>query len=219
MFIGHFAVGFAAKRAAPRTSLTTLLTAALFLDVLWPLFLWLGIERVRIDPGNTAFTPLDFESYPYSHSLLMALVWAGLAAAAYRQWTRYARGALWVALAVVSHWVLDLVSHRADLPLVPWGGRRVGLGLWNSIPATVVTEIAMFVAGLGLYLSATQARGWQGHGSLWSLVAVLAYLYLGTVQGTPPPSVMALKLMSAVLPVFVLWFVWIDRTRTSRLPA
>jgi hypothetical protein len=219
MFIGHFAVGFASKRAAPRTSLTVLLLAAVFLDVLWPLFLWLGIERVRIDPGNTAFTPLDFESYPWSHSLLMSLVWAALFAYGYRAATQYARGALWVGIGVFSHWVLDWISHRPDLPLVPWGGPRVGLALWNSVAATAVTEIAMFVVGLGLYLSATRARSWQGHVSLWGLVAVLAYLYMGTVKGTPPPSVEALKVMSTVLLVFVLWFVWIDRTRQTRLPA
>jgi hypothetical protein len=124
-----------------------------------------------------------------------------------------------VAIAVLSHWVLDFVSHRPDLPLVPWGGPKLGLGLWNSVAGTAVTEIGLFVVGLGLYLSATRARSWQGHLSLWSLVAALAYLYMGTVQGTPPPSVLALKVVSSVMPVFVLWFVWIDRTRASRLPA
>jgi membrane-bound metal-dependent hydrolase YbcI (DUF457 family) len=219
MFIGHFAVGFAARRAAPRTSLATLLTAAAFLDLLWPLFLWLGLERVRIAPGDTAFTPLEFESYPFSHSLLTSLGWALLCAAAYRARTKYARGALWVGVAVFSHWVLDFVSHRADLPLVPWGGPRVGLGLWNSVAATAVTEIAMFLGGLALYLSVTRARRWQGHVSLWGLVGVLAFLYAGSVRGTPPPSVEALKIVSSVVPVFVLWFVWIDRTREPRLRA
>ena len=133
MFIGHFAVGFASKRAAPRTSLTVLLTAALFLDVLWPIFLWLGLERVRIAPGDTAFTPLDFESYPFSHSLFMALVWSLLFAGIYFALTRYRTGTWWVGLAVFSHWVLDWFTHRADLPLLPWGGPKVGLGLWNSV--------------------------------------------------------------------------------------
>jgi len=217
VFVGHFAVGFAAKRAAPRTSLATLLTASLFLDVLWPVFLLLGIERVRIAPGDTAFTPLDFESYPWSHSLLMALVWAALAATLYRARTRYARGAAWVGLLVFSHWVLDWISHRPDLPLSPWGGPKVGLGLWGSVTATAVTEIAMLVAGLSLYLSATRAKGWPGHVSLWGLVAVLAFLYGGTVQGTPPPSLRALEIVScSMLVIFVAWFVWIDRTRETR---
>ena len=219
MFIGHFAVGFAAKRAAPRTSLTMLLMAAVFLDVLWPLFLWLGLEQVRIDPGNTAFTPLDFVSYPYSHSLVMALVWAALLAALYRARTHYATGAWWVGIAVFSHWMLDWVSHRADMPLFPWGGPKVGLGLWNSVIATAVTEVAMFVVGLALYLSATRAKNWQGYVSLWGVVAVLAYLYAGTVQGQVPPSVEVLKTMSTVLLAFFLWFAWIDRTRESRVAA
>src|SRR5437867_8868244 len=206
MFIGHFAVGFAAKRAAPRTSVTALLTAALFLDVLWPLFLWLGIEQVRIDPGNTAFTPLDFVSYPWSHSLLMTLVWSVAAAALYQARTKYAAGARWVGLLVFSHWVLDFVSHRPDLPLSPFGGPKVGLGLWNSVPATVVTEVAMFLIGLGLYLSATRAKNVWGHVSLWSLVALLAYLYVDTARATPPPSVAAIKILSTVLLVFIAWF-------------
>jgi hypothetical protein len=215
MFIGHFAVGFGAKRAAPRTSLTALLAAALFLDVLWPLFLWLGLERVRIEPGNTAFTPLDFESYPYSHSLLMALVWAGLWAALYFGVRRYATGALWLGIAVFSHWVLDWISHRPDMPLFPWGGPKVGLGLWNSVPLTAAIEIGLFLVGLGLYLSATRAKNWQGHLSLWGLVAVLAFLYVGTVRGAPPPSVQALKVVSTSVVLFLVWFGWIDRSREA----
>jgi hypothetical protein len=215
MFIGHFAVGFGAKRAAPRTSLTALLAAALFLDVLWPIFLWLGLERVRIEPGNTPFTPLDFESYPYSHSLLMALVWAGLWAGVYFAVKRYGAGALGLGIAVFSHWVLDWISHRPDLPLFPWGGPKVGLGLWNSVPLTAITEIGLFVAGLGLYLSATRAKNWQGHVSLWGLAAVLAFLYVGTVRGAPPPSLQALKVVSTAMILFLVWFWWIDRSRES----
>jgi len=129
MFIGHFAVGLAAKRVAPKAGLTALITAALFLDVLWPLFLWLGLEQVRIAPGNTAFTPLDFASYPWSHSLVTALVWSVVLGGLYRARTQYALGALWVGLAVFSHWALDWISHRADLPLWP-GGPKVGLFYW-----------------------------------------------------------------------------------------
>lgn len=216
MFIGHFAVGFAAKRAAPRTSLATLIAAALLLDLIWPLMLWAGLEQVRIDPGNTAFTPLDFESYPWSHSLLMTIGWAALAATLYRARTKYTRGAAWVGIAVTSHWLLDFISHRPDMPLQPWGGPRVGLGLWNSIPATATTEIAMFAAGLALYLNTTRARSTWGHISLWGLVLVLALLYAGNMQGTPPPSIQALKIVSTVMPIFFFWVMWIDRTRTER---
>ncbi len=177
MFIGHFAVGFAAKRAAPKTSLATLVFAALFLDLLWPILLWLGIERVRLAPGGRAFASLDFESYPWSHSLAMALVWSALLGWLYRARTRYARGAFWVGAAVFSHWLLDFVTHRPDLPLAPGVALKAGLGLWNSVPATVLIESALFVAGLGIYLVTTRARGWLGHVSLWSLVAFLAMAY------------------------------------------
>jgi hypothetical protein len=216
MFIGHFAVGFAAKRAAPRTSLTALMVAAIFLDILWPIFLWLGLERVRIVPGLTAFNPLDFVSYPISHSLLMALVWSAAFALLYRWRTRYARGAWVVGFAVFSHWVLDWVSHTRDLPLAPGLPTKVGLGLWNSVPATMAVEIAMLVAGLALYLGTTRAKGWAGHVSLWSIVALLAVAYVSSALGPPPPSVAALRLVSTIALLLTFWFVWVDRTRALR---
>jgi hypothetical protein len=216
MFIGHFAVGFAAKRAAPRTSLTMLITAAIFLDVLWPVFLWLGLEKVRIVPGFTAVNPLDFVSYPYSHSMLAALGWAAVVALVYRACTRYATGAVVVGLAVFSHWVLDFVSHTPDLPLAPGLPQLVGLGLWNSVPATGAVEGALFVAGLALYLGATRARGWAGHVSLWSIVGLLTLAYVGNLVGPPPPSVGALRVVSTAMLLLMFWFVWVDRTRAPR---
>src|SRR5262245_28770599 len=106
MFIGHFAVGFAAKRAAPRASLGTYVAAAVFLDVLWPVFLLLGIEKVRIDPGNTAVTPLDFVSYPWSHSLLMAAVWSLVFAGVHYGIRRDPFTAKVLGSVVFSHWIL-----------------------------------------------------------------------------------------------------------------
>ena len=140
MFLGHAAVGFAAKRLAPRAPLPILLLAPWLLDLLWPIFLLAGVESVRIDPGNTAFTPLDFVSYPWSHSLVMAIGWALLAAFAYAAWRRDRAGAVWIGALVASHWVLDAVVHRPDLPLWPGGGPRVGLGLWNHVAVTLVIE-------------------------------------------------------------------------------
>jgi len=217
MMLAHSAAGFAAKRAAPRTSLTVLVVAAALLDIIFPPLVLLGMETVRIDPGNTAFTPYDFMSYPISHSLLMTLVWAGLFAWAYHARTRYARGALLVGLAVTSHWVLDLLSHRPDLPLAPGLPVKLGLGLWNSVPGTIVAEVGLFALGVWLYLRATRARGWPGHVSLWSLVAVLALAFVGTAQGAPPPSIEAMGLVSiAIVIVQFFWLVWIDRTREPR---
>ncbi len=166
MFIGHFAVGFAAKSLAPRTSLGTLFAASQLLDLVWPILVLLGVEKVRVDPGNTAFTPLDFVNYPWSHSLLMALVWAAGFALVYRARTGFARGAWVVGALVLSHWALDFVSHRPDLPLAP-GASRVGLGLWNSVPATVIAETALFAVGvtsallLGFFLLSAGPIGFQ----------------------------------------------------------
>src|SRR6201991_4710071 len=112
MFIGHFALGFAAKRATPALSLAVLVLAAQFADVLWPLLVAAGIEQVRIAPGNTAVTPLDFVSYPYSHSLLMLVVWGLLLGWIFKRVDR--RAFVVVAALVVSHWVLDFLTHAPD---------------------------------------------------------------------------------------------------------
>lgn len=215
MFIGHFAIGLAGKRFAPRVPLVALLFAPLFLDALWPIFLLLGWERVRIDPGNTAVTPLDFQHYPWSHSLLMALVWSALVSLGYRTLTRDGRGALWLGAAVASHWVLDFLTHRPDLPLWP-SGPLVGLGLWRSLAATVVVEVVMFIVGLWLYLGMTRPRGWAGRVSLWSLVVALLYLYMANLQplpaGVTEPSI---ALLGLLVWIFVPWALWIDWTRRT----
>lgn len=163
MFVGHLAVALASKRVAPKVSLGWLVGASFGLDLLWPVLLLAGVEHVRIDPGNTAFTPLAFDAYPWSHSLLMVLFWAMVVGgvAASRLQSRSA-GTL-VGVLVVSHWVLDWISHRPDLPLWP-GGPVAGLGLWNTIAGTILVEGALFVAGIELYRRTTRARDRVG---LW----------------------------------------------------
>jgi len=213
MFIGHIAVGLAAKRVAPKASLGTLLMAAQFTDLLWPVFLLLGVERVAIEPGNTAVCPLVFVSYPISHSLLADVGWAALFAGLYRILKHDSKGAFWTGLVVLSHWVLDVISHRPDMPLYPGSGVRVGLGLWYSLPATLVVEIAMFAAGLILYLKTTRARDKAGVYAFWSLMAVLFIAYLMNLLGPPPPSVRALAVGALLAWVFVPWAYWADRHR------
>jgi hypothetical protein len=215
MFIGHFAVGFAAKRLAPRTSLGTLFAASQLLDLIWPILVLVGVEKVRVDPGNTAFTPLDFVNYPWSHSLLMALVWAAGFALVYRARTGFARGAWVVGALVVSHWVLDFVSHRPDLPLAP-GASRVGLGLWNSVPATVIVETVLFAIGVYLYASGTKARNRTGSFAFWALVAVLVGIYTANALGPPPPSSTAIGAAGLATWLFIPWAIWIDRNRDLR---
>jgi len=213
MFIGHVAVGFAAKRVAPKTSLGLLIAAPLALDLLWPVLVLVGVERVRIDPGNTAFTPLAFTYYPWSHSLLMSLVWSVLAGVAYWLWRRYAVGALVLGAGVFSHWVLDAVSHRPDMPLYPGGATMVGLGLWNSVPATLVVECLMYAAGVWLYARATKPRDRIGTYGFWSFVAFQLLVYAMNEFGPPPPSAQAIGCMGLALWLLPVWAWWFDSHR------
>jgi membrane-bound metal-dependent hydrolase YbcI (DUF457 family) len=216
MFLGHFALAFAAKRSARNVSRPVLFAAAQLADLLWPLFLIAGIERVRIDPGNTAFTPLDFVSYPYSHSLLLLGLWGFLLGALYWLRTRDSRALVVLFLLAVSHWFLDVLTHRTDMPLYP-GGPKLGLGLWNSISATLAIEMALYAAGLWLYVRATRPRDAIGPWAFATLSIFLVLAYLGAFAGGPPPSVIALEgsaLAGGIL--IVLWSAWVDSHRESR---
>jgi len=215
MFIGHFGVGFGAKAAAPRTSLGTLFLAAQFVDLLWPTTLLLGLEHVAVVPGITLVTPLDFTDYPITHSLLAVVVWAALFAGVYFLAKRYRIGAVVCGLAVISHWVLDLLVHRPDLPLAPGGSTRLGLGLWNSVPATLALEIGIFSLGLFFYLRSTRAVDRTGSVALWLLVGFLGLVYAGNVFGPPPPSATAIAWAGQSQWLLVAWAYWIDRHRIA----
>lgn len=216
MFIGHFAVAFAAKRAAPRTSLGALFVGAQFADMLWPVLLLLGVEQVRIAPGANPFLQLAFTSYPWSHSLLMEFVWGAVLAGMYYALTRSGRGE-WVLLLIVpSHWILDLVVHVPDLPLAPGSDVLFGLGLWRSPAATIVIELAMYLAGVAIYARATQARDRIGRIGFWTLAVFLLVLYAASIFSPPPPTVRALALGALVGWPLALWPWWIDRHRTVR---
>lgn len=213
MFLGHFGVGFGAKAAAPRVSLGTLFLAAQFTDLVWPTLLLLGLETVEIAPGITRVTPLDFTSYPITHSLLAVLAWGALFAAAYALLKKYPKGAWVCGAAVVSHWVLDLLTHRPDLPIVPGGAARVGLGLWNSLPGTLIVEVGIFAVGVWLYLRTTRATDRVGTISLWSLVGFLLLVYFGNLFGAPPPDSTAIAWVGQAQWLLVIWAYWVDRHR------
>jgi hypothetical protein len=217
MFIGHFALGFGAKRWAPAVSLGTLFLAAQFVDLLWPTLLLLGIEHVRVVPGITAFTPLDFTHYPVSHSLLAGVGWGIALGGGYALLRRNRRAAVVIGLLVLSHWMLDFVTHRPDLPILPGVDARAGLGLWHSIPATLVVELAIFAGGLALYARATAAVDRIGRWGLWALVAFLLAIYAANVWGPPPPDEAAIAWVGHAQWLLVLAAYGLDRHRAAVL--
>lgn len=215
MFLGHFAMAMAAKKIAPKASLGTLALSAQFADCLWPVLLLLGLEQVRIAPGITRVTPLDFVSYPISHSLLLQLVWGFLLGGGYFMWRRDIRTALAVAALLPTHWLLDYFAHWPDMPLYP-GGPKVGLGMWNSLPLTLLVEFGLFLIGLLLYLRATRSKA-RGSYGFWSFVLFLAAVYAASLLGPPPPNVRILALSALALWLTVPWSAWADRQRELRL--
>ncbi|HMI96786.1 MAG TPA: hypothetical protein VK479_09765 [Micropepsaceae bacterium] len=215
MVIGHYAVAMAAKRVAPRTSLGTLIAAAIFLDLLWPVLVLLGIETVAVTPGATAVNPLTFVSYPYSHSLLMSTVWGLLFAGGYFVARRYVPGAITLGVLVVSHWVLDAVVHVPDLPLAPWGATRIGLGLWNSLSLTLSVELALFAFGLAIYIGTTNRRDSTGTWGLGLMTALMLLIYVGAIFGPPPPSASLVAWSAMGQWLVVALGAWVDRHRRA----
>ena len=216
MFLGHYGVAFAAKRVAPRTSLGALTFAAQFLDELWPILLLLGVEQVKIVPGLMTTSPLDFVYYPYSHSLLMAIVWGALIGVVYYLLRRYGRGAWIMTALVVSHWLLDLPMHRPDLPLWPGASSpKFGWGLWNSVVLTYLIEFVIYAAGLSFYRLGTRALDRIGSWGFWIYAVVLPVLFV-TSNGAPPPNESVLAWSALGIWLFVPWAWWVDKHRVSR---
>jgi membrane-bound metal-dependent hydrolase YbcI (DUF457 family) len=213
MFIGHNAVGFGSKAVAKRTSLGLLMAAPMLLDLLWPIFVLLGMETFVIEKSApTPFLHLRFLSYPWSHSLLMSCVWGALYGGAYYLRTRYTRGAWTLAIGVVSHWVFDFITHRADLPLWP-GGPKVGLGLWYSTAGTIAIESILFATGVAIYLRATKPRDRAGRIGPWTLIVFLVTAYAASIFGDPPPSVNAVASVMLLTWLIPFWAAWFDRHR------
>lgn len=213
MFIGHPALGLASKKVAPQVSLGLLVAAPMLLDLLWPIFLLLGIEHVRIQPGVTILSPLNFTDYPWSHSLAMTIVWGILFGGGYWIVRRSGRGALILFLGVVSHWVCDWLVHRPDLPLWP-GGPKVGLGLWNHPIAEIAIESAIFAIGILIYRDTTRPLDRIGSLFFWLFVIVLAALYIFGASGKPPANVKQLAWGALAIEwLLPIWAWWFDRHR------
>ena len=217
MFIGHYAVAFAVPRWAPSLSLGTLFLACQLADLLWPSFVLLGFEQFEIDTSATAVIPINFINYPYSHSLIALLVWGLVFAALYLSLRRGRLAAAAVLAGVVlSHWFLDVATHRPDMPLTLFGETRLGFGMWSSLPLTIAVEGVLFGAGVLLYARATQARDRVGRVAFWSLVGFLVLVYAASIFGPPPPSTTAVAWSAQALWLMVLLGYWVDRHREPR---
>ncbi len=213
MFIGHYGAGFAGKKFDKSPSLGTYFMAAQLVDLLWPLFLLLGIERVKIESGNTAVTPLDFVYYPFSHSLIGVIFWALLFGLVYFLFKKNIKAAFVLGLIVISHWFLDLIVHRPDLPIIFGVDLKVGFGLWNSLIGTVIVEGLIFIGGLFIYLKSTKAKNKTGKYALWGLVIFLVAIYISNLFGPPPDSTGAIGIVGNAQWLIVLWGYWIDKNR------
>jgi len=213
MFIGHFGAGFAGKKFSETASLGTYFMAAQWIDLIWPILLLLGIEKMEIDPGVSAVTPLDFNYYPFSHSLIGVIVWGILFGLVYFLIKKNYKTAVILGLLVVSHWFLDLLVHIPDLPIFPGEGIKVGLGLWNSLTATLIVEGSIFAFGVYLYYKTTKAKNKSGTYSLIGLIVFLLLIYISNLIGPPPESVEAIGIVGNAQWLIVLWGYWIDRNR------
>ena len=216
MFLGHYALAFSAKKVAPAVSLGTLFLACQFADLLWPTLLLMGLEIVEIDPGNTLVTPLNFVKYPYSHSLVMLIVWSVMFMLLYLALRRSRTSAITVGVLVFSHYILDLITHRPDLPVTIDGDTRLGFGLWNYPGTTLAVESGIFLVGLAMYVSVTRERDRIGKLALMALIATLGAIYFAALYGPPPPNSQAVAIAGHLSWLFVLWAYWIDRHRGPR---
>jgi len=213
MFIGHFGAGFTGKKYESSASLGTYFMAAQWIDLIWPILLLMGIEKAEIKPGFTTVTPLEFTYYPLTHSLLGVIVWAVLFGMVYYLIKKNSRTAIILALLVLSHWVLDLLVHIPDLPILPGYSLKVGFGLWNSFGATVIIEGLIFTLGVFFYHKATKAKNKIGTYSFIGLFVFLITMYISNLVGPPPPSIKMISIVGNAQWLIVLWGYWVDKNR------
>ena len=215
MFIGHFGLSFAAKKAAPKVSLGTLFMATLFVDIIWPFLLVSDIEKVAIVPGYTKSNALQFLYFPYTHSLLTGIIWGVIVGFIYWFFKRDKRGALVVGLCVLSHWFFDLIVHTADLPLTPFNEYKVGFGLWNHVALSLTMETVIFLAGAYLYATFTKSKTPAGRWVLWAFVIFLLIFQFANTFGPPPSdSIMSLFVtLITLIAIIILIAYWVDKKR------
>ena len=215
MFVGHYGVSFVTKKADPSIPLWVVFVAVQWLDVMWAPLVLLGVERVRIAPGFTATNPLDLYYMPYTHSLIAALLWSAAAAGMYHLIPRaQVRASILVGVAVFSHWVLDFIVHRPDLPLYD-NTAKVGLGLWNYPAWAFGLEAALLLGAVAAYLQKQPTH----RAALVTFSVVMlgaqAYVFFGPPP-TSPAAAASTALAAYVIFAFVIWFI-ADRRSAPRV--
>lgn len=213
MFIGHFAAAMAAKKIDRTPSLGTLFFAAQWLDLLWPVLLLTGMEKVELSTDGSTPIPLNFTHYPISHSLLMVLVWAVLIGMLHFLFQKNLKTALVIALLVLSHWGLDWLVHIPDLPLVPFSDYKTGLGIWKNQSLALALELLFFGAGVYLYTNATRPSNKTGRYAFWSLIIFLVLIHLLNIFGPPPTDVQPIAYVGFSQWLLVAWAYWADKNR------
>ncbi len=217
MFVGHYAVSLALKKFEKRVSLGILFLAVQFIDILFFPFVLLGIERMHIIENFTQSTHFELEFMPYTHSLVGSLFWAGVAYALFR-WLIVKKNsvAVVVALAVFSHWVLDLVVHTPDLPLWSDTSIKLGFGLWNNAIATYVLEAILLVLALSLYLRSTSATSVLGKYGMTVFVVFLLLVNVVNIFGPLQSDSKLVLAISGLTSYFLFAGVafWLDTKRT-----
>ena len=217
MFIGHFALAFGAKKFAPQVSLGILFLACQLADIIWPNLVLLGVEALEVEPGITVMTPLNFVHYPYSHSLIALLLWGAIFAVLYALLRRSGtKAAIVIGMLVLSHWVLDVLTHRPDMPISLADSSVIGFGLWNFPVFAIPLELILFGVGIWLYLRHTRPLDRQGSVGFWVLTLFLLVVYAASLLGPPPPSSVAVAWSAQALWLIIAWGFWVDHHREPR---
>jgi membrane-bound metal-dependent hydrolase YbcI (DUF457 family) len=215
MFIGHFGLALAAKKASPSNNLGTSIMAAQFLDLIWPVLTLAGLEKFSIEPGITKLTPLNFEHYPYSHSLIASTLLGIIFGVIYFMIRKDRTNAIVYGVLVISHWVLDFITHRPDLPITFTSENKFGMGLWNYPAVSIIIESLIFIAGIYLYFNKSVAENKKGKWLPLTIVILLALFFVMNIIGPPPPSTSAVSYSALLLWLFVGLGYWADLNRRS----
>jgi hypothetical protein len=216
MLVGHFAVAFVGKRIEPGLSLGTLVMAAMFADLLWCVFMIAGVEHVKFQAGKGAGNYIAALDVPLSHSLLMDVVWSALFAGIYFLLRRRRFAAFVLFSAVLSHWLLDFISHKPDMSLAPGSSSHFGLGLWTSLPATIIVEGGFWVIAIVIYVRMTKAKGRLGFFVFWIAVLLWTLAWYGNIAGSPPPSDTAAIRSLVFFSLVIGWAYWTNRLRSVK---